>query len=1188
MKRDAIQRLEELINGLSLTPATETLDHICAELRLEAEKVDRLSAAQAEAIVHSAMLLSTGPEQMRGLVCSQADAIVNAAVIINDYEDALADMKKALTEVRNDLKRRDAEFDRLSKAQAEAIVNSAIIIDELEVTKEQLELASRKANAATLAKSQFLANMSHEIRTPLNGILGFTELLLRRDDNLTDDDRRTYLNTVHTSGKHLLTLINDILDLSKIDAGRMNVEKVVCSPVDIIAEVCSLLKANADEKSIALQATACGGLVSEIESDPARLRQLLINLVGNAIKFTDRGIVEVKHEIVDIDTEPKLRIEVIDTGIGIASDRVTSVFEPFVQADNSVTRQFGGTGLGLTISKKIVEALGGSLHVRSEVGRGTTFTVDLPATQLIRRRNVVDPMPLLPNAAQTTNHINSVTGLPARILVVEDGRTNQMLLQAILEEVGAKVSVADNGQIGVDLANRDHFDLILMDMQMPVMDGYTATGLLRDKGFDAPIIALTAHAMSGDEAKCRAAGCSHYLSKPIDRDKLLELVAATLGDEYTQHSEQSIVTNPKLVSTLSLSNPVVRKVVESFVLQLAEQLSELQLAWRAEGNLAKVREVAHWLKGAGITVGFAVLTERGEVLEQLAREGRVDEIDQQLHDLCELVQRIDMPVAGTVISVREKHGASSTKATSIVVAEDDPVTLRLMTLWLENGGYDVHPTANGKHALDAIRTVSPDIIITDWSMPELSGIELCQEVRKQPVANRPYILFATAKTSPGEVQRALDSGSDDFFGKPISEDELLARVRQIEHTLQRQNRQITLAETDGLTGLLNRRRFEELAERENSRALRSRKTYSCIVIDLDLFKSINDTHGHSRGDEALRTVAQVLQSQCRRGDIVCRYGGDEFCVLLPETPESAAAKWASRVQREISATVLKTERSTIELRATLGVAEWRDDIKVFQELFDLADQALLAAKQGGRNMVQTSSNINEHEIPDALPSLRLRTSLSDLRARDVMTSPVACIRETASVKNVAELCLQLRINSLPVTNENGQLVGIVSERDVLSVSLDESKWDTPVRDVMTTAVVTYEEETPLITIWNFLRRVTIRRIVVVRDGEPMGVISRGSLLRWMANWEATSKFRQRHDDFSISQNAYKSTVAAIERHTLSLKHMELQPSLNTTATVVGAVSKIQDHLIDLLGFARLASVDSEDDMPEEVPLVPQT
>lgn len=205
-----------------------------------------------------------------------------------------------------------------------------------------------------------------------------------------------------------------------------------------------------------------------------------------------------------------------------------------------------------------------------------------------------------------------------------------------------------------------------------------------------------------------------------------------------------------------------------------------------------------------------------------------------------------------------------------------------------------------------------------------------------------------------------------------------------------------------------------------------------------------------------------------------------------------------------------------------------------------------------------------------------------------MTSPVACIRETASVKNVAELCLQLRINSLPVTNENGQLVGIVSERDVLSVSLDESKWDTPVRDVMTTAVVTYEEETPLITIWNFLRRVTIRRIVVVRDGEPMGVISRGSLLRWMANWEATSKFRQRHDDFSISQNAYKSTVAAIERHTLSLKHMELQPSLNTTATVVGAVSKIQDHLIDLLGFARLASVDSEDDMPEEVPLVPQT
>jgi len=415
-------------------------------------------------------------------------------------------------------------------------------------TQAELESARASAEAANRAKSEFLANMSHEIRTPMTAILGFADLLLSPD--ASHSDRLDHVLTIRRNAEHLLSIINDILDVSKIEAGRLELESVDCSPLSLIEDVISLMQVRAAEKRVNLTAERVYPLPLSIRSDPLRIRQVLVNLIGNAIKFTPAGgSVTVRCSLQSAETDNALlRFDVIDSGIGIAPEHLERLFLPFAQGDTSTTRRFGGTGLGLAISRRLAHMLGGTITVQSEVGKGSTFT----ATIGIGR---IEPGSLMyeePAATAGTNDVADTAHLSpeqplqeARILLVEDGPDNQRLISFHLAKAGAQVEIAGNGREAVqrvlstagpaaDKPTRPAFDLILMDMQMPEMDGYAATSLLRAKGYTGPIIALTAHAMSGDRDKCLAVGCDDYATKPIERAALIRLCAQQIERRRTK------------------------------------------------------------------------------------------------------------------------------------------------------------------------------------------------------------------------------------------------------------------------------------------------------------------------------------------------------------------------------------------------------------------------------------------------------------------------------------------------------------------------------------------------------------------------------------------------------------------------------------------------------------------------------
>ena len=478
---------------------------------------------------------------------------------------------------------------------------------ELATKTEQLKQASATAVAANQYKTLFLANMSHEIRTPMTAILGYADLLL--DPSLDDERRAEFTSAISRNGKHLLTLINDVLDLSKIEAGKLKVDAIPCSPKRLIDEVVAMLRPNAQQRGLPLDVEYTGPIPSTMVSDPTRLRQILVNLISNAIKFTKTGCVRVVVQMADHphpdqtpvadDRRSALQMDVIDTGIGIAPEHQQQIFDPFTQAEGSVTRFFGGTGLGLTISKQLAIALGGDLQLESALGQGTRFTAWIAAGTPIDQPE--------PDAGQQPDDAArqdspapddpaaDVNLDAANVLLAEDGADNRNFLSYILTKAGATVTLTENGTeacqaVDQALKGQRPFDLIITDMQMPEMDGYAAVAEIRRKGYRGPIIALTAYAMTSDRANCLNVGCDEFATKPIDRLKFLRLAADTID----KHSEAMSMPSRNPSNPLPLpsshgsasqplysefaDDPDMAELVDMFVSDLPQRIQQIEQA----------------------------------------------------------------------------------------------------------------------------------------------------------------------------------------------------------------------------------------------------------------------------------------------------------------------------------------------------------------------------------------------------------------------------------------------------------------------------------------------------------------------------------------------------------------------------------------------------------------------------------
>jgi PAS domain S-box-containing protein len=531
------------------------------------------------------------------------------------------------------------------------------------VDVNELVESRRQAEAANQAKSQFLATMSHEIRTPMTAILGYADLLM--DPSINASSQNNYAAVIRRNGEQLLTLINDILDLSKIEAGKLSPDVRRCSVVAILADVASTSRPRAEQRGISLSVEYPGELPETILTDGPRVRQALVNLVGNAVKFTEKGSVRVVASFVpDYGEGSAVRIDVIDTGIGIQEDVLPFLFSPFNGPQPTASKKFKGTGLGLTISHQIARLLGGDLTVTSVFGKGSTFTLTVPAGNLDGVPMLDRPAEIDRDAAQAnTSPTKDLLGV--RILLAEDGYDNRELIRNVLLKAGARIECVENGRQAVAKAEAEAFDVVLMDMNMPEMDGYEATRLLRERGYSKPIFALTANAMAEDSARCKEAGCDEYLSKPINRGLLISMLAKCASNKINA-DEAPAPAPPAPLAPASISDtsaeadiivsefgddPDMATILKEFIGRLDDQVETMRQTL-ANRQSEELQRLGHRLKGAGGSYGFPMLTTAGKQLEDAVKAGNLDAANAAIEQIAAMCRAIHRGCAQSVAAGR--------------------------------------------------------------------------------------------------------------------------------------------------------------------------------------------------------------------------------------------------------------------------------------------------------------------------------------------------------------------------------------------------------------------------------------------------------------------------------------------------------------------------------------------------------
>jgi signal transduction histidine kinase/DNA-binding response OmpR family regulator len=529
-------------------------------------------------------------------------------------------------------------IEALAASQQEILSYQELLEERIRQRTEALEETMQRALAASQAKSEFLANMSHELRTPMSGILGMIDLVM---DSHLSAEQREHLDAAQRCAHSLLSLLNDLLDLSKIEAGRMALERI---PFELsrLAEDCIASQLpKARSKGIELACLIAASVPRQMAGDPLRLRQILTNLVNNAVKFTETGSVTVRFQ-ASAESEPNrflLNLDVTDTGTGIPPEKLPVIFEKFTQADGSITRRYGGTGLGLAITRKLVEIHGGKIWAESTEGRGSTFHVSLPC----ERASGVQNLPA-PGASPDDAAAGPSPKSPARLLLVEDNLVNQKIVVAILRKRGYAIEIANNGQEALEKLAAGAYALVLMDIQMPVMDGLEATRRIRqvESWRNLPVLAMTAHAMNGDRERCLGAGMNAYISKPVNPSHLIATVESFIdsGAAAGKTEERADpIDRDRAVRLMDSNQELMEGLVRLFLQFAPERLEKLHAA-AARADATELSLESRALKGAAERIAAQSVAECAAAVDQAAQQQDYARIGEQLVRLESELERL--------------------------------------------------------------------------------------------------------------------------------------------------------------------------------------------------------------------------------------------------------------------------------------------------------------------------------------------------------------------------------------------------------------------------------------------------------------------------------------------------------------------------------------------------------------------
>ncbi|MCX7828152.1 MAG: diguanylate cyclase [Thermanaerothrix sp.] len=727
-------------------------------------------------------------------------------------------------------------------------------VQRLEETKRALEEANR-------LKDAFLAHIGHEIRNPLGGIIGLLRGMSKEELPAGYPDR---LEVLLSECENLNSLLDDLLDYSKLEAGRLDVMNVPYSPAELLESVASSFRLRAQDEGLEFRFFH-DRLPERVLGDPRRVRQVLVNLLSNSLKFTRRGHISLSGWI----SEDKLYFAVEDSGEGMDLEDMGRLFVPFAGSST-------GAGLGLCLSKGLANRMGGDITVRSRRGHGTVFTLELP----------------LSGHQGTRCPLEGLKGL-----VVDDNNTSLAAACAVLRECGVDVKGLSSPEEAIQAASREEFDFVLMDLNLPAFDGVALLRRLREAS-SAKVVGLTAGVSQEEEDRFIGEGLLKVLRKPLDLGELAWALKHHAPSEVGLKSD----------------------LLETFRSDMARLEGVLLESFR-RGDEDLFLKALHEFKGAALSFG------------QWKAAGGAQ-------------FRVPMGVPVRFSDVEFPEGMR------VLVADDNQSSREALQRIFSPRGIRVLTARDGEEALDILLSGAVDVALMDCMMPRMDGVEVIRRLREAEAHSEryTYVIMITVRDTKEDLVRAMASGADNYVVKPFDPDDLTLRVLSGTRVMEVQRKLRFLARHDPLTGLFNRGALLEMEEREISRVLREGTRLSVAMMDIDRFKAINDRYGHLAGDEVLRQLSSRVKSLIRPYDILGRYGGEEFLMVLPGASLEGAVGLCDRVRRGIESAPVEYQGESIMVTASFGVAEFREGMSL-DRLNDHADQALYRAKGDGRNRV---------------------------------------------------------------------------------------------------------------------------------------------------------------------------------------------------------------------------------------------